>query len=324
MTPEPSATNKPPTSVLVIMNPASGQGDADKRRQRVEARLREAGVPFEIRETEGEGDALRWARGTDADLVIVAGGDGTVMEAMSGLIENEREVPLAQLPAGTANLLARALTVPVDLDEALDLALGGVAVKMDVGYLPQHERYFALVAGAGWDARMIEDAPREIKDRFGFLAYLLSGFKALFTLRSADVTLEVDGESHRLRAHTVMLVNVGEVAGTRLRMGSPHDGKLDLTVLAPHTPWGLLRLATRLISGNFENTRDLRHFAAERVAVRTSPELEFQVDGEPLGHTPFHAEVVPSGALLVVPAAYAEEKELEPWRAPAARAAQNP
>ena len=230
-------------TVLVIINPASGQGDQAQLREKVEAKLQAEGVSYEVRETQGEGDALGWAKETRADLVIVSGGDGTVMETMSGLIENKRDVPLAQLPGGTANLLARALGVPIATDKALELALSGVSVPLDVGYLPERERYFAIVAGAGWDARMIEDAPREIKNRLGFAAYIVSGVKHLFTLKRSDVVLEIDGEEHRFRAHTVMLINVGEIAGTNIHMGdsNPHDGKLDLAIVVPNTLGGILR-----------------------------------------------------------------------------------
>ena len=296
--------------VLVIINPASGQGDQARLRERVETRLEREDLSFEVCETQGAGDALEWAQTTEADLVIVSGGDGTVMETMSGLIKNERDIPLAQLPGGTANLLARALGIPTETGEALELALDGVAVPLDVGYLPERDRYFAIVAGAGWDARMIEDAPREIKDRLGFLAYVISGIKHLFALSRSDVTLEIDGTEHHFRAHTVMLINVGEIAGTDIRMGNsnPHDGKLDLAIVTPNTLVGLVKLVYRLVTGQLENYRDLRTFSAERVRVSASPPLEVQIDGETLGETPFEAEVVPSGALLVVPKSYAEEK----------------
>lgn len=304
--------------VLVIINPVSGQGDQAKLREKVEAKLRAEGVSYEVRETQQAGDALKWAKATQADLVIVSGGDGTVMETMSGLIENERDIPLAQLPGGTANLLARALGVPIKTDAALELALSGVSVPLDVGYLPGRERYFAIVAGAGWDARMIEDAPREIKNRLGFLAYIISGVKHLFTLSRSDVTLEVDGAEYHFRAHTVMLVNVGEIADANIKMGSsnPHDGKLDLAVVVPNTLGGILRLVFRLITGNFENYQDLQTFSAEKVRVSASPPLEVQIDGETLGHTPFSAHVVPSGARLVVPEAYAVEKGFKREEAP--------
>ena len=301
--------------ILVIMNPSSGQGDAEERRQKVEAFLEERGLDYEIRETKGEGDALNWARETTADLVIACGGDGTIMEAMSGLIEGEHDTPLAQVPAGTANLLARSIGIPTEIEDALELAVSGVCVTFDVGHLPEHERYFAIVAGAGWDARMIEDAPREVKDKLGFFAYLLSGIKHLFTLRRSRVTLKVDGKEHRFRAHTVMLVNIGELAGTNLKIGNinPHDGKLDMAVAAPDKFTGILRLIYRLARNDLKSYRDFKLFSAKEISVEAIPPLELQIDGEVIGETPFRARVVPEGAKLIVPPDYAEEKKLTPF-----------
>ena len=230
---------------------------------------------------------------------MVYGGDGTVMETMTGLINNERKIPLAQLPGGTANLLARALGIPVDMEQALEVALNGVAVPLDVGYLPEKDLYFSLVAGAGWDASLIEDASREIKNRLGFFAYVLTGVKNLYNLRRSRITLEIDGERHQFRAHTVMLVNVGEILGTGFALGkdmSPHDGKLNLAVASPNSLGGILKLVFRLVTKRFENYRDLQYFSGCEVRVEANPPLKLELDGEAVGETPFSARIVPGGA----------------------------
>lgn len=309
-------------NILVIMNPVSGKGDHEERRERLEHYLEEAGVRFEIRETGGEGDAFRWAKDSEGfDRVLVSGGDGTVMEAMSGLIESEREVPLAQLPLGTANLLAQALDVPRDLDEALEVAVTGLAIRMDVGYLEGRDRYFALVAGAGWDAQLIEDATRPMKDRFGFFAYLLTGVANLFKLHESRITLTMDDKVERFSAHTVMVVNVGEMAemGLELAEGiTPHDGKLDLAVITPHNAIGLARLLWRLLWGKLKDGRDVRFFTVTRARLEADPPLKVEIDGEPIGTTPIEVRAVPDGALLVVPRSYVERHGLEAVELPSA------
>lgn len=302
-----------PEKVLVILNPASGQGNSARTRETVEAHLQERGLEYEVRETGAQGDARRWAGETEADLVIASGGDGTIMEAMSGVIENPRKPLLAQLPIGTANLLARALGVPDETEAALELALEGAVAELDVGYLADHDLYFALVAGAGWDAQLIEGATREIKDRLGFFAYIVSGFKNLFALRPSRITLEVDGRERRVRAHTVMIINVGEILGSGLKLGAditPHDGKLDIAIVTPTSLVGLLRLAAKLLLKRFDNGRELSYLSAERIRVSAAPPLELEVDGEAIGTTPFAVEVRPRAARLVVPTAYIEAKEL--------------
>lgn len=300
--------------VLVIRNPASGQGDPEGLRDILVNHLEEKGVTYEIRDTQGEGDALKWAQeAKDVDLVIASGGDGTIMEAMSGLIKNERAIPLAQLPAGTANLLARAFGIPTDPVEALEVALSGVAVSTDVGYLPEHDRYFALVAGAGWHAQLVEDASRDLKNKLGLFAYVVTGVKNLFRLQRSRIDLEIDGQHQMYRANTVMIINIGEIVGVDHKMGqniSAHDGKLDLSIASPQTLFEVLRLTFRMLTKQYESYSNLRYFSASSIRVTAAPPLEVQIDGESIGQTPLYAEAVPDGALLIVTEAYAAEKGL--------------
>lgn len=305
----------PAKSILVILNPVSGQGDFAESREIIEAKLDGAGVRYEIRETEGEGDALEWASAaTGFDQVMVGGGDGTVMEALSGLVKNRLDVPLAQLPMGTGNLLARALSIPIDLEGALDLALReGVATRMDVGHVENLDRYFALVAGSGWDAQLIADADRDLKDRLGFLAYVVTGIKNLFALKNSRVRLVLDEKEYRFKAHTVDVINVGEIYGSGIALGEnmcPHDGKLDLAVLTSRKLRGLLVLAFRLLTRRFGDSSTVRYFSASRIAIEANPPLKLQIDGEAVGETPYEVTVVQDAVRLVVPRTYAEVKQL--------------
>lgn len=301
--------------VLVILNPSSGQQTGDDTRKLIEDRLRDEQLDCEVRTTSAAGDALKWAEAapTDGfDLVIAAGGDGTIMEAMSGLIRAQSEVPLAQVPVGTANLLARALTIPTDPTEALDVIFSGRVAALDVGYLPDQERYFALVAGCGYDAKLIAGATRELKNVLGFAAYLVSGVKNLFSLRRSSIELTIDGKQHRFRANTVMVVNVGQIGDGGLKLGAnidPHDGKLDVIIAKSTTVMGALSILLRILTGRFKGHSDLQYLSAERISINARPALPTQLDGEALGETPLRIEAVPNGALLVVPQSYLPAKE---------------
>jgi diacylglycerol kinase (ATP) len=296
--------------VLIILNPSSGQHEADATRDLLERRLRSAGVTYETRVTQGAGDAMRWAEaaaGEEFDLVVAAGGDGTVMEAMSGLIRSKAEVPLAQIPVGTANLLARALEIPAEVEDAVETIFSGRTERLDVGYLPKQDRYFALVAGCGYDARLIADATRELKDKLGFGAYLITGTKNLFRLRRAHIELTVDGQRRLFRANTVMIVNIGQLGDASIQLGAnihPHDGKLDVIVATSASVLGALRILFRILTGRFEGHSDLHYLSVERVSITAKPPLPTQVDGEALGTTPLEAHAVPRGALLLVPEDY--------------------
>lgn len=302
-------------AALVILNPVAGQHDPDETRARIEQRFAQEHTRCEIRETRAAGDALRWAQHAAEegfDLVVVSGGDGTVMEAMSGLVKSGSVLPLAQLPAGTANLLARALSIPTEQADALDTIFAGVPTRLDVGYLPREDRYFALVAGAGYDARLIGDASRELKNALGFAAYIVTGIKNLFTLRPSRIELEVDGQRQRLRAHTVLIINVGEIHDAHLALGpniQPHDGKLDLMIVSSASLLGALGILARVLTRRFDNTGGLRYLSASRIRITARPALPTQIDGEALGTTPLEVEAIPEGALLIVPQTYIAAQE---------------
>lgn len=295
--------------VLAIINPVSGTQNPDDTAKLIRDRLEPRLSVVEIRFTTGANDALNWARGAvdeGFDLVLVAGGDGTVVEAMTGLIKGPKLIPLAQLPTGTASQIARALSIPLDLAEALDLIYSGKAVYLDTAYLPQHDRYFALISGAGFDARVME-APRGLKRRLGFFAYVLMGIWHLFNLRKTDVVLELDGHIEKIRAHTVLIVNIGRIDDIDFAIGPDiwhHDGTLDVIAVASLSFGDILRLSWRVLTGNFSNYRDLRYYKARRVRIDSGRPLPVQIDGDPFGTTPLEAEVVPDGVLVLVPQRY--------------------
>ena len=298
--------------VLAILNPVSGLQDPDDTEAMLNGRAQEAGIELEIRRTQGDGDALKWAQQAQEegfDLVLASGGDGTIVEAITGLIKGESTIPLAQLPTGTASLIAQALSISRNLDKAVDIVFSNQnkTVQLDVGYLPQHDRYFALIIGAGYDAHIIEDSPRGLKRRLGFVAYVLVGIKQLFSLRKTDITLEIDGEIKKVRAHTAMVVNVGRIDDANVMLGPDiwhHDGTLDVVVVASANLRDILRLTWRVIRGDFSNYRDLRYYKGHKIRISAETPLPTQIDGDPLGQTPLEVEVVPNGVKMLVPDHY--------------------
>ena len=153
---------------LVILNPAAGQVPAERTRRLLGGAFAVRGAAFDLVETAGAGDAARLAREAVARgyrAVAAAGGDGTVAEVISGLAGSS--TPLGIIPQGTANQLAFNLGVPSELERAVAVVVHGTPGAVDVGQLADG-RYFALMAGAGWDAQVVSAATREQKDRWGF------------------------------------------------------------------------------------------------------------------------------------------------------------
>lgn len=313
MTPDPVAPHGA-RRALVIVNPVSGRGTVSAVLEVLEREAVAADVALEVRTTAGEGEARTWAREAEGFWrVIAVGGDGTVMEAIGGLTEAASPIPLAQVPTGTANVLAMAVGVPRRPEAAARLAFGGTAVPFDVGYLPQHDRHFALAVSVGWHAQLVGDATRPLKRSMGWGAYVWTGLKNAFPLRRRLIELEIDGQPQRIAAHTLMVANVGGLAGAPapVRRGvSAHDGRLDVAVVTPRSVGGMAMLLVRWLARGLSRRRDVRAHAAARVRIDADPPLEVQVDGEPLGLTPVDVEVLSGGVRLVVSEDYARRHQL--------------
>jgi YegS/Rv2252/BmrU family lipid kinase len=304
----------PYRKVLIIINPQAGQKNPSKIRARIEAFFERENAEFTIRETTQAGDTVQWSRSASAegyDLVTVAGGDGTVLEAVEGLMRSGARIPLAQIPTGTVNVTARSLSIPTALQDALNTIASGRTVRIDLGYLPEQDRYFVFVCGAGNDARLIQDTTREMKKKLGFFAYVASGVRHFFSVRPVQVELEIDDFVHRMKAHTVMVINIGTIANLGISFGpniDPHDGRLNVMILSSRSLWGTLLVLMRILTKRYHGFSALRHTQAQRVRISASTELPVQIDGEPLDTTPFLAEVIPNAVSLVVPNDYVTQK----------------
>ena len=177
------------------------------------ARLAAPGVDellwFEVKKSKKAPKRVRRAVEAGADLVVVWGGDGMVQRSCDALAGTG--VPMAIIPAGTANLLAHNLGIPQDLGTAVDIALAGRRRQLDLGKI--NDEHFAVMAGVGFDAELMRDADRGMKDRLGRLAYFWTGLHHV-SREATQTTIEVDGTPwFEGEASCVLLGNVGKVTG---------------------------------------------------------------------------------------------------------------
>jgi diacylglycerol kinase family enzyme len=185
------------------------------------------------------------AKGTD--VLFVWGGDGTVQRCIDAVAGTDTVVAI--LPAGTANLLAANLRIPHDLAEAVQIGLHGDRRRLDTGSV-NGER-FTVMAGAGFDARMISDADRGTKDRLGRAAYVVTGIKSLGASR-VKATVEVDGTLfYKGKVSCVLAANVGKILGgvEAFPQAQPDDGRLELGVVTAANPVQWARTFARLARG---------------------------------------------------------------------------
>jgi YegS/Rv2252/BmrU family lipid kinase len=285
----------------VVVNPSKVDDDPASFRASLTDALKRAGwdEPLWLETTVDDPGASQAEEAVRqrVDLVLVHGGDGTVMWTVTGLAGSD--IPLGLLPAGTGNLLARNLDLPQQLDEALDVALTGATRRIDVGDLG--DRCFVVMAGMGFDAAMMEDAPEGLKKRLGWAAYLVSGAKHL-TDRLMRVTLVLDDDApRRLLARTVLVGNVGTLQGgiPLLPDAEPDDGFLDVVVVAPRGLGQWLSVAARVITRRRRRDRQLARHRARRASIRTHHRHPRQLDGDPLEPGRELTVSVRPGALLL-------------------------
>jgi diacylglycerol kinase (ATP) len=219
-----------------------------------------------------------------ADLVFVWGGDGSVQRAIDALVG--RPVTIAILPAGTANLLATNLGIPIDLDEAVRIGLHGARRRLDVGRL--NGEHFAVMAGAGFDARMIEEADGAAKDRFGRVAYAWTALRTIRDLPSTRTRVKVDGEPWFDGDATCVLVgNVGTATGglTLFPAAEPDDGRLEIGVVTARSPLEWARTMARAATGTVLASPFVRTSRGRTFRVRTDSALPYELDGGARGTT---------------------------------------
>ena len=215
----------------------------------------------------------------ECDVVFVCGGDGTVMAAVTALAGSE--VPLAILPAGTGNLLARNLDLPLnDEKESLRIGVSGRTIHIDVGVC--EDRKFAVMAGLGFDAAIMRDAPEGLKKAVGWPAYVVSAGKHLRG-RGIRVSITIDGgEPMQRRVRSVVVGNVGKLQGgiPLLPDAHPGDGQLDVVVIAPRNVLDWARVGSRVVRRADVPDRKMERFRARHVVIEASHRQPRQLDGD--------------------------------------------
>lgn len=304
----------------IIANPNAGSGrDSGQGLRAAAGRLLEHGWTVSWRATERPGHARELAAEAAAaglDIVIAAGGDGTVNEVVNGLVDSP--TALALLPAGTGNVLAAELGlvgVPTplhrpDLEAAAEALCAGRIRPIDTGRAEQADgtaRHYVLWAGVGLDAevaRVLEGEGRGLKRHLGPAAYGALGIKAVLSARGTSVVVESDGE--RIGGRLLL----GVVANVRLYGGtvalSPDalldDGRLDVSLFMGGSILSSLRHLGAVLARRRAPRPEWRSLRAARVVISADPPLPVHVDAEPFGTTPVSLTVRPRSLLLVVPA----------------------
>jgi len=286
--------------VAIVFNPVSGVEDSVTRRTGLEELARAGGLTCDLVETDAERGAtplVEQAMVDGMERIIVSGGDGSVAEAAHAMAGSH--ATLAVVPGGTGNLIALNLGIPTDREEAMRLALGGAEKPTDVGRV--NGLVFLVGAGMGLDARIMRDADRELKSRYGKLAYFIAGARNLGR-RHTRYSITVDGVRYQRYAQTVLIANLGLITGgLELVPGSdPDDGILEVAILRTRRLRDFLVLALRAIAGRARSDDKLEILRGRQIVVETRRPQPVQIDGNDAPLTRRLEVSVEPGALLMV------------------------
>ena len=285
----------------IILNPAAGGiRDLDD----VVARLPDA----EIRLTGRRGSAARFASTAirkGCDVIIAAGGDGTLNEVINGIGENLGEARVGLIPLGTGNDFARTIGVPTELDEAIDVIAAGETRAIDLVRVTSDEvRYFVNVSAGGFSGLVDEKLTPQMKKTWGPLAYLRGAAAALSELRAYRTTLAFDNsESLMLDLYNVVVANGRYVAGGTMIApeASIDDGLLDIVLIPKRPATELALLGAQVAMGTHLSSDTIVFRRAANLTVNSKPGMWFNVDGELVGNEPARFEILPRALRFIAP-----------------------
>jgi len=253
--------------------------------------------------TSKRGDAFEFAKKSyNADRIIVSGGDGTFNEVLNGLLSakdiNPAGVPLALIPAGTANVLAKELRIPEDLEKAAELALTGTARKISLGRI--NGRYFTLMAGIGFDGETVLNVKRGLlKGTSVKASHIAAGLKIFMKYNPAPIKIMTP--ERELTGYTVVVGNAKKYGGHF--SVTPHasitEPLVDICVYGGRSRTGLLRFIVRIIRGEHLNSVDVSYFKTSEAEIVSDGDVHIQIDGEYFGTLPARIDSVKDAASVV-------------------------
>ena len=286
---------------LAVVNPISGNGRGLKVLPRLVDGLKKRGLEMDVHVTRASGDA----RGTVAEMgggyafVLAVGGDGTLNEVINGL--GRSDIPVAQFPVGTANVLAQEFSLPRTVGRVCDAIASGRTVSVDLGVADGWK--FVVMAGVGLDAEVCLALAAHRTGRITMASYLLPILRTLTRYTFPPLRVEVDGELVAEDAGYVIVAN-------GRRYGGPFeialhacatDGLLDVCVMKRRTHRDFIRYMWGTIWRSHLRYRDVLYRRGTTVAVTSPHSVPFQLDGDAHGRLPATFGILPSAVSLVVP-----------------------
>ncbi len=300
---------QPRTSAVIIANPTSGSFPYQAHRlDQALASLRHQGWQAELWYTKSPEDARRLAHEAvvkRADIVIAAGGDGTINEIIQELAGTE--TALGVLPNGTVNVWAREIGLPLDALSACEVLLHGKTRHIDLGRI--NDRYFLLMAGIGFDGEVTRAIERKLLKRMGVIGYLLVGTLLGLGYPDFQATLNFDGKEIKTSALQIVIGNT-QLWGGAVQFtwqAKCDDGLLDVCVVRKSSVPGRLMLALDFLLRREYRRQRISYHTCTSIEIHTRQPIPIQIDGEIGGFTPATFTVAPGALKVIVPQTTPEE-----------------
>ena len=256
--------------------------------------LRESGFQLSVYFTQEAGEIMKRAREAVEEkfqAILIAGGDGTMNEAINGILPHQ--VPVGILPFGGSNVLARELKIPLNPLDAAQVICRKHTKRIDLGII--NGRYFSMMASCGYDAYAISRTSRRIKKIIHRYAYLWAGIKDFLGYEPSEIEVILDEAKVRDRGTLVVLSNTHFYGGFHQMtpFAEVDDGFLDVCVYKGKSQIGLIHFVLRMLSNQHLNMRNVRYYRIKRATLTSQKPTLVQVDGDVLGHLPMTAEIAP-------------------------------
>lgn len=295
----------------LIFNPISGQGNPDDDLALIR-HLLEPQIQLNVICTEAGVSPSAQAKAAlevGTDLIIASGGDGTVSAVAEAVMGTE--TPLGVIPRGTANAFSVALGIPTTIQGACETILTGNTIKVDGAYC--NGRPMILLTGVGFEAGFVERASRDLKNRFGPLAYILAGVQEFNEAQIFEATVQLEDKVSKVSTGAITIANAAPATSV-LAQGFGQvcfdDGLLDVTIATSATSQTRLQglnaitslFASALVNSP-TNREDIICLRTSKIKVDTDPPQKVVVDGEIIGTTPIEVECIPNGLNVFAPLA---------------------
>jgi diacylglycerol kinase (ATP) len=292
-----------PVRACIVLNPRAGNAEDISGVRAAVQTWKARGWEVDLATTAYAGHAIELARSAAQqgyEVVVAAGGDGTVNEVVNGIAHTN--TALAVLPIGTGNVWGRELRLPLHSHDAAVCLASGNLVTLDLG--KANQRYFLLMAGIGFDAAVTRSVRPEAKRKLGLMAYIVQALRLAPDVRGTRAELLIDG---RVVRGNVLMVVIGNsrLYGGYLQIthqANLTDGLLDIVVIKGQdvrsAPLHLLSIVLR----RYNTNPDMEYFRAREVTINSAKPLGIQVDGDLIGETPMTFCVEPDALRALVPA----------------------